>query len=235
MTRDAPRPRQPHGRAKARLRHPSVVCPTKLPGGPAGCHGWPARSVSPAEVEFDPVWWTPDSGVRPGEGVRMGRPSKYPEEFRCEAVALALALSSDDSPASVAHRLGVNETTLRNWVAVHLAEAARACRLVPPVVRPAAARSGRFRQVCRWDRAWLAAHRSAGAVGARGSRPSGGHPSGADCRSPEPSRRWPTRAARWPPQAPALCAAIGSGPGCKIARRYDPGWVRPPWLVADRV
>jgi transposase len=41
----------------------------------------------------------------------MGRPSKYPEEFRREAVALAL--SSDDSRASVARRLGVNETTLR--------------------------------------------------------------------------------------------------------------------------
>jgi transposase len=53
----------------------------------------------------------------------MGRPSKYPEEFRREAVALAL--SSDDSRASVARRLGVNETTLRNWVADHLAEEAR--------------------------------------------------------------------------------------------------------------
>ncbi len=45
----------------------------------------------------------------------MGRRSKYPEVFRREAVALAL--SSDDSRASVARRLGVNETTLRNWVA----------------------------------------------------------------------------------------------------------------------
>jgi transposase len=53
----------------------------------------------------------------------MGRPSKYPEEFRREAVALAL--STGDSRASVARRLGVNETTLRNWVADHLAEEAR--------------------------------------------------------------------------------------------------------------
>ena len=53
----------------------------------------------------------------------MGRPSKYPEDFRREAVALAL--SSDGSRASVARRLGVNETTLRNWVADHLAEEAR--------------------------------------------------------------------------------------------------------------
>ncbi len=53
----------------------------------------------------------------------MGRPSRYPEEFRREAVQLALA--TNDSRASVARRLGVNETTLRNWVADHLAEEAR--------------------------------------------------------------------------------------------------------------
>jgi transposase len=53
----------------------------------------------------------------------MGRPSKYPAEFRREAVRLAL--SSDESRAAVARRLGVNETTLRNWVADHLAEEAR--------------------------------------------------------------------------------------------------------------
>jgi transposase len=58
-----------------------------------------------------------------GKGSRMGRPSKYPEDFRREAVALAL--SSDDSRASVARRLGVNETTLRSWVADHLAAEAR--------------------------------------------------------------------------------------------------------------
>jgi transposase len=53
----------------------------------------------------------------------MGRPSRYPEEFRREAVQLAL--SSDESRAAVARRLGVNETTLRNWVAAQLAEEAR--------------------------------------------------------------------------------------------------------------
>jgi transposase len=53
----------------------------------------------------------------------MGRPSRYPEEFRREAVQLAL--SSDESRAGVARRLGVNETTLRNWVAAQLAEEAR--------------------------------------------------------------------------------------------------------------
>jgi len=53
----------------------------------------------------------------------MGRPSKYPAEFRQEAVRLALV--SDESRAAVARRLGINETTLRNWVADHLAEEAR--------------------------------------------------------------------------------------------------------------
>ena len=54
----------------------------------------------------------------------MARPSRYPEEFRREAVQLALA--ADTSWASVARRLGVNETTLRNWVHAHQAEEARA-------------------------------------------------------------------------------------------------------------
>jgi len=53
----------------------------------------------------------------------MGRPSRYPDEFRREAVQMALA--SSDSSASIARRLGVNETTLRNWVANELAEQAR--------------------------------------------------------------------------------------------------------------
>ena len=53
----------------------------------------------------------------------MGRPSRYPEEFRREAVQLAL--SSEESRAAIARRLGVNETSLRNWVAAHLADEAR--------------------------------------------------------------------------------------------------------------
>ena len=53
----------------------------------------------------------------------MGRPSKYPAEFRREAVRLALV--SDESRAGMARRLGINETTLRNWVADHLADEAR--------------------------------------------------------------------------------------------------------------
>jgi len=54
----------------------------------------------------------------------MGRPSRYPEQFRHDAVQIALA--SSESRASIARRLGVNETTLRNWVANFLAEEARA-------------------------------------------------------------------------------------------------------------
>jgi transposase len=37
-----------------------------------------------------------------------------------------MALATKDSRASVARRLGVNETTLRNWVANYLAEQERA-------------------------------------------------------------------------------------------------------------
>ena len=54
----------------------------------------------------------------------MGRPSRYPDEFRHEAVQMALA--SNESRAAIARRLGVNETTLRNWVANELAEQERA-------------------------------------------------------------------------------------------------------------
>ena len=53
----------------------------------------------------------------------MGRPSRYPDQFRHEAVQMALA--SNESRASVARRLGVNETTLRNWVLMEVAEQAR--------------------------------------------------------------------------------------------------------------
>ena len=62
----------------------------------------------------------------------MGRPSRYPEQFRHDAVQMALA--TKDSRASVARRLGVNETTLRNWVANYLAEQERAAN--PLAVSP---------------------------------------------------------------------------------------------------
>ena len=45
-------------------------------------------------------------------GPVVARPSNYPEEFRREAVQIALA--TEDSRASVARLLGVNETTLCN-------------------------------------------------------------------------------------------------------------------------
>jgi transposase len=54
----------------------------------------------------------------------MGRPSRYPEQFRHDAVQMALG--TKDSRASVARRLVINETTLRNWVANYLAEQERA-------------------------------------------------------------------------------------------------------------
>jgi transposase len=44
----------------------------------------------------------------------LGRPSKYPLEFRCEAAQLVL--TSDRSMADIARELGVHHKTLGNWV-----------------------------------------------------------------------------------------------------------------------
>ena len=45
----------------------------------------------------------------------MGRPSKYPPEFRAEAVELVK--SSDRPRVEVARSLGVSDNTLANWMA----------------------------------------------------------------------------------------------------------------------
>ena len=45
----------------------------------------------------------------------MPRPSKYPEEFRRDAVALVKS-SPDRTIAEIARELGVNHETLRQWV-----------------------------------------------------------------------------------------------------------------------
>lgn len=44
----------------------------------------------------------------------MGRPSKYPSEFRAEAVELVR--TSGRARAEVARSLGISDNTLRNWV-----------------------------------------------------------------------------------------------------------------------
>ena len=44
----------------------------------------------------------------------MGRPSKYPEEFRREAVELVK--SSDRPRVEIARSLGISDSTLSNWV-----------------------------------------------------------------------------------------------------------------------
>lgn len=50
----------------------------------------------------------------------MGRPSKYPAEYREQAVELVR--SSDKPLAHVARELGINDTTLGNWVKADAAE-----------------------------------------------------------------------------------------------------------------
>ena len=59
-------------------------------------------------------------GVAPMEGAPDGRPSKYPPEFREQAVELVRA--SDTTVAAVARDLGINDTTLGNWVKADQAE-----------------------------------------------------------------------------------------------------------------
>lgn len=44
----------------------------------------------------------------------MGRPSKYPAEFRREAVELVL--SSERPRVEIARSLGISDSTLSNWV-----------------------------------------------------------------------------------------------------------------------
>lgn len=48
---------------------------------------------------------------------RPGRPSKFPPEFRRDAVAMALDEQNPRPIAEVARSLGVNAGTLGNWVA----------------------------------------------------------------------------------------------------------------------
>lgn len=54
----------------------------------------------------------------------MGRPTKYPDAFRKDAVELVQ--SSGRSIAEVARSLGVNEGTLWNWVKLSKVATARA-------------------------------------------------------------------------------------------------------------
>jgi len=61
----------------------------------------------------------------------MGRPSKYPAEFREQAVELVKA--SGRTVAQVVRDLSLNDTTLGNWVKADRAE--RACRTRPGCCR----------------------------------------------------------------------------------------------------
>jgi transposase len=52
--------------------------------------------------------------IREGN-VQVGRPSKYSDEFRADAVALYRA-SDRSSVKVIAERVGVNHETLRQWI-----------------------------------------------------------------------------------------------------------------------
>ncbi|WP_371503066.1 transposase [Kitasatospora sp. NBC_00374] len=56
----------------------------------------------------------------------MGRPSKYSDEFRRDAVALYRSSEGRRTFAAVAKEIGVNHETLRNWVRAADAEPAAA-------------------------------------------------------------------------------------------------------------
>jgi transposase len=59
------------------------------------------------------------------------RPSKYPEEFRRDAVALVKS-SPERTVAEIARELGVNHETLRQWVKAADKEQARAAAGLGP-------------------------------------------------------------------------------------------------------
>lgn len=52
----------------------------------------------------------------------MGRPSKYSAEFRRSAVELVESAENGETIAGVARDLGINDTTLGNWVKASRAE-----------------------------------------------------------------------------------------------------------------
>lgn len=54
----------------------------------------------------------------------MGRPMKYPEQFRREAVQLIV--ESGRARAEIARSLGISDNTLRNWVIADRAARQRA-------------------------------------------------------------------------------------------------------------
>jgi transposase len=65
------------------------------------------------------------------EDVLVSRRSKYPEQFRRDAIEL---VNTSDRPLrQIARELGVNHETLRSWVNV----AKQAAEAGPPVVDPA--------------------------------------------------------------------------------------------------
>ena len=78
----------------------------------------------------------------------MGRPAKYPEEFRREAVELCR--SSERSRAEVAKSLGISDGSLAAWIKA--AEAAEVPGALDPDERAELARLRRENKDLRMDR-----------------------------------------------------------------------------------
>ncbi|WP_423790639.1 transposase [Micromonospora globispora] len=103
--------------APASTTRPPHVSPTvEVRGRP--CHHVSGRNVVPQDsLRLD---IGPEEGVSP-----LGRPSKYMEEFRRDAVDLVR--SSQRPINQVARELGMSHETLRNWVRVAERQARDVC------------------------------------------------------------------------------------------------------------
>ncbi|MGW4805173.1 transposase [Kitasatospora sp. NPDC004272] len=73
----------------------------------------------------------------------MGRPSKYSDEFRRDAVALYRASEGRRTFVAVSKEIGVNHETLRNWVRAADAEPASTGQALSADERAELARLGK--------------------------------------------------------------------------------------------
>src|SRR5688572_25825586 len=111
-----PRRRQPRRQPHPTLRQPPPAPRARLAPTPRPAPTRPRPLDQPARPHWSsprgPDTLKPDSGL--GEDVLVSGPSKYPEEFRRDAVELVLS-SPSRTLRGVARELGVSRETLRSW------------------------------------------------------------------------------------------------------------------------